>query len=113
MKSTKKQVKRFPLNKSLLLKIICIITVFSVLTCCFSGCDNTVVSTEADTYPDKHVQTQNSSATIQLGYSANDSLNPYFMTTDLNTDLISLVFEPLFYVDDTFSADNGLSLIHI
>ncbi len=109
MKSTKKQEKRFPWNKSLSLKIICTIVAFSVLICSFSGCGDTVISTEADTYIDKTVQTQNSSIVLNLGYSASDSLNPYFMSTDLNMDLISLIFEPLFYIDDTFSADNSLA----
>ncbi|MBQ8210075.1 MAG: ABC transporter substrate-binding protein [Clostridia bacterium] len=110
MKSTTKRAKHFQLNKSLSLKIISLLTVCALLVCGFSGCDNTTVATEADTYVDKTAQVQTSTVTLRLGYSADDSLNPYFMSTDLNSDLISLVFEPLYYIDDSFSADNGLAL---
>lgn len=110
MKSTTKPEKLFPLNKSLLLKITSLITVFALLICGFAGCDDTTVATEAGTHIDKNASIQTSTKTFSFGYSEDDSLNPYFMSTDLNTDLISLIFEPLYYVDDSFSADNCLAL---
>lgn len=75
----------------------------------FSGCNDTVISTEADTSPDKTIQSNDTYQTLNVGYSKDDSLNPFFVSTDLNTDLTSLVFEPLFYIDDTFCAVNGLA----
>lgn len=110
MKSTTKQAKQSLLNRLSLLKAVSLLTVFALLICCFTGCNDTIVSTEANTYIDKNVQVQDSSVTLKLGYSANDSLNPFFMSADLNLDLISLIFEPLFYIDDTFSASNGLAV---
>lgn len=110
MKLTTKPEKLFPFNKLSLLKIICIFSALTVLICTFSGCDDTIIATEAETYHDENIQSQISTTVLNLGYSANDSLNPYFMTTDLNSDLISLVFEPLFYIDDTFDAKNGLAV---
>ena len=109
MKSTIKQAKPFPSKGSVSLKITALILIFVLLACLFSGCDDTIVATEADTTPDRNIQTLNSSQTLNLGYSKDDSLNPFFVTTDLNTDLTSLVFEPLFYIDDTFCAVNGLA----
>ena len=76
----------------------------------FSGCDGTVIATDGDVTPDKPVSAVQSATSLNIGCSADDSLNPYFMSTDLNTDLISLVFEPLFYIDDSFCAINGLAL---
>lgn len=109
MKSTIKQEKLSQSSRSLSLKIICIIAAFLLIICCFSGCDDTIVATEADTTPDKSVQVQSSSQTLKLGYSAEDSFNPYYSETDLNSDFVSLVFEPLFYIDDSFSTENGLA----
>ena len=112
MKLTTKQEKLFPYNKSSLLKIICILTLFSVLTGILSGCNDTIVATEAETYIDKGNMSQTATVTLNLGYSASDSLNPYFMSTDLNSDLTSLIFESLFFIDDTFNADKGLAVSH-
>ncbi len=110
MRSTIKPEKPFQLKGSALLKIISVILVFTSLICCFSACDDTVIATEANTSPDRVVQSADSSEVINIGYSKADSLNPYYVSTDLNSDLTSLVFEPLFYLDDTFCATNGLAL---
>ena len=75
----------------------------------FTGCNNTVISTNSDTPDDSADNMPSSSAELNVGYSDEDSLNPFFMTTDINNDLISLVFEPLFYLDDSFMARNGLA----
>lgn len=70
-----------------------------------------MVATQGNTVPDRQ---QNSvpvtSEALNVGCSREDSLNPFYMTTDLNSALVSLVFEPLFYVDDSFCAVNGLAL---
>lgn len=76
----------------------------------FTGCENTVPETE---YPSGSVPVNRpvkpQGGSVNIGYSADDSLNPYFTTTDLNSDLMSLIFEPLFYLDDTFCARPSLA----
>lgn len=109
MKSTTKQEKHYLLKESVFCKISALIIIFSFIIGIFSGCNDTVVSTEADTSPDKDIQISDNYQTLNIGYSKDDSLNPFFVSTDLNTDLTSLVFEPLFYIDDTFAAVNGLA----
>ncbi len=112
MKSTTKQARHSRWSRSLSLRIISLVTLCAIFVCSFSGCDDTVVATEAETVFDKTVQVQTSTQSLSLGYSSSDSLNPYFISTDLNSDLISLVFESLFYVDETFCASNGLATLH-
>lgn len=104
MKSTIKQAKPFRLKGSVSLKIYSALLAFVLLTGLFSACNRTTVSTQADPTPDKIISSNSSSDTLNIGYSADDSLNPFFTNTDLNSDLTSLVFEPLFYLDDTFRA---------
>lgn len=111
MKSTTKRAKRLPSSPSRLIKRAAALLLAVCLCAVFTGCDKTVVSTQADTSPDEKNHVSSVSAeTLRLGCSGDDSLNPYFMTTDLNTDLISLVFEPLFYADDSFCAVSALAL---
>lgn len=110
MKLTIKQERPFQSKGSVSHKITALLLIFTLFTGVFSGCNDTVVATEAETTPDKIIQqTSGATETLNIGYAADDSLNPYFVATDLNTDLTSLVFEPLFYIDDTFCATNGLA----
>lgn len=109
MKSTIKQAKPFLLKGSVSAKILAILLSFVLITGTFSACDRTVVSTQADPTPDKVVNSNSTSDTLRIGYSAEDSLNPFFAKTDLNSDLTSLVFEPLFYLDDTFRATPSIA----
>ena len=111
MKSTIKRAGQFPPKRSALLRIISALFICFFVFSCFTGCNDTVVATQGNTVPDRQ---QNSvpvtSETLNVGCSREDSLNPFYMTTDLNSALVSLVFEPLFYVDDSFCAVNGLAL---
>lgn len=109
MKSTIKQAKPFQWKGSALCKLIAVILVFAAVTGLFSSCDRTVVSTQADPAPDSGDKSYESEDALHIGYSYEDSLNPYFAETDLNTDLTSLVFEPLFYLNDSFRATNSLA----
>lgn len=109
MKSTTKQARPFQLKGSASLKFTAILLVFVIAISLFTGCDRTVVSTQADPTPDKDVDSESSSQTLTIGYSPEDSFNPYYAQTDLNSDLTSLVFEPLFYIDDSFCATMGLT----
>ncbi len=110
MKSTIKQAKRSERKRSALNRIIASALSLVLFTLIFAGCENTSAEPE---YPsgslpvNRPVNTQGGNANI--GYSADDSLNPYFTKTDLNSDLTGLVFEPLFYLDDTFCARPSLA----
>lgn len=109
MKSTIKQEKRFLQKPCQSHKIISVLLILTLLAVLFSGCDNTVISTNTGTSPDVNNHTYTLGSTLNTGYSEEDSLNPYFMSTDLNSDIISLIFEPLFYIDDSFCARNSLA----
>lgn len=80
-----------------------------LLAVSFSGCDDTVISTNTGTSPDPDNHSYATDSALSIGRSENDSLNPYFMKTDLNSDITGLVFEPLFYIDDSFCARNALA----
>ncbi len=109
MKSTTKQAKHFRSVQCQLRKIIASVLALIVIASVFSGCDNTSVSTDAGTMPEVNNHSYSKGSTINVGYSQDDSLNPFFLQTDINSDIPSLIYEPLFYVDDTFCARNGLA----
>ncbi len=105
MKSITKQVKRSVQRLFPLCKISALLLVFVLFTGIFSGCDDTVITTVSGTDADSNNHSYTTVGdSIDIGYSADDSLNPYFLSTNLNSDIASLVFEPLFYIDDSFCA---------
>lgn len=109
MKLTTKPAKLFQQRRSRFNKRFAFL--LALLLLLLSGCNKTVIATGGDAVDQKEpVQSAALSQSIRIGRSANDSLNPFFMQTDLNMDFISLVFEPLFYIDDSFCAVNGLAL---
>ena len=112
MKSTTKQEKQFPHRQYQSHKIISVIIALVLFVTLFSSCNkNTVISTIVDdTQPDKNNHTYMIGSTLNTGYSEEDSLNPFFISTDLNSEIVSLVFEPLFYIDDSFCARNALAV---
>ncbi len=110
MKLTTKQAKHSAQKQSVSYKAISLILSAVILLSAFTGCDSTVIYTESGTNPDYGRPTfAPSGDSLNIGYSADDSLNPYFAKTDLNSDLMSLIFEPLFNLDDTFLARNSLA----
>ena len=109
MKSTTKQEKLFLQKLYQLRKQLSVFLVIIIIATLFSGCNDTVISTDAGTVPDANNHSYTVGATLNIGYSEEDSLNPYFMNTDLNSDIVSLVYEPLFYIDDSFCARNSLA----
>lgn len=115
MKSTTKQAKQSQRSLYPFVKIISLVLIAVIAVSCFGGCEKQVVSTVGNLVEDTTRQTNapqsvTASNSITLGCSEEDSLNPFFMTTDLNHDLISLVYEPLFYIDDSFCAVNALAV---
>ncbi len=110
MKSTTKQEKLSVQKLFPLCKIIALLVALVLIAGAFSGCDDTVISTVSGTDADSNNHSYTTAGnSINIGYSADDSLNPYFSETNLNSDIASLVFEPLFYTDDTFCARAGLA----
>ena len=109
MKSTIKQEKRSQRKQSLSHKPIAVFLTLILLAVSFTGCDDTVISTNTGTDPDVNNHSYTVGSTLNIGFSEEDSLNPYFMNSDLNSDISSLVFEPLFYIDDSFCARNALA----
>lgn len=111
MKSTTKQEKHSAHSSSLLFKAISLLLIAVIVTGIFSGCEDTVVSTVTGTGVNSNNHSYTTTGTsISIGYSADDSLNPYFTKTNLNSDIASLIFEPLFYIDNSFSARGSLAL---
>lgn len=109
MKSTTKQEKLFPQKQFPLNKLVAVLLILSLTAVLFSGCDDTVISVNTGTVPDENNLSYVAGSSIDIGYSPEDSLNPFFIETDLNSDIVSLVFEPLFYIDDSFCARNGIA----
>ena len=110
MKSTIKQEKLSQRKQYQSHKIISALLILALFATLFSGCNNhTVISTVSGTLPDSNNHTYTIGSTLNTGYSEEDSLNPFFISTDLNSEIVSLVFEPLFYIDDSFCARNALA----
>ena len=110
MKSTTKQEKQFPHGLCQLRKTFSFLIVCILIALIFSGCDDTTISVNSGTSPDPdNFSSHTVGSTLNIGMSENDSLNPYFIKTDLNSDITDLVFEPLFYIDDSFCARNALA----
>ncbi len=109
MKSTTKQEKQFPHKQYPFFKATAFLLILMLTINAFTGCQNTVISAGTPTQPDSANSVLGSSQALNLGYSQEDSLNPFYMTTDINSDLISLVFEPLFNLDDSFNAKENLA----
>ncbi len=109
MKSTAKQVKQSALNVSAFIKAIAVFLTLSLAICLFGGCTRTQIVFEGNTKQNVAYNSENDGKMLSVGYSSDDSVNPFFSETDLNKALASLVFEPLFYIDDTFKAAPALA----
>lgn len=112
MKSTTKQEKHCRLKLFLFHRGAALIALILACAIIFTGCDNNAVPVGTETTQPSNNHMPSVDKTLNVGYSEEDSLNPFFMTTDINSDIVSLVFEPLFYLDDTFMARNGLAVSH-
>ena len=106
MKSTTKQEKHCRLKLFLFHRGAALIALILACAIIFTGCDNNAVPVGTETTQPSNNHMPSVDKTLNVGYSEEDSLNPFFMTTDINSDIVSLVFEPLFYLDDTFMARN-------
>ncbi len=113
MKSTIKQEKQYPQQTSTLRKILFVVLCAVIVVSAFTGCNKTVISVATPTQQNNSNPQNTSSAQLNIGYSKNDSLNPYSISTDINSELISLVFEPLFNVDDSFCPKANLALTSV
>lgn len=112
MKLITKREKQSRQSISAFYKIAALILIFAIFVTSLSSCtEKNAVPVGKDTpVTEKKANNDdaNSKANMTIGYNADDSLNPYFMKTDINLDIISLCYEPLFTLDDTFCAVNSL-----
>lgn len=80
-----------------------------ILTLTLAGCDNENVNTG-----DKPVVNEKEEVvfddTLKLAYSKNDSLNPLECKTQLNSQLLTLVFEGLFTLSDNYEPKPAVAL---
>lgn len=110
MKLITKQAKRSEQKRFALNRIIAAALSLVLFALIFTGCENTADEPE---YPSGSVPVNKpintTGGSVNIGFSAEDSLNPYFTATDLNSDIMPLIFEPLFYLDDTFCARPSLA----
>ncbi len=83
-------------------RIICIITVLSVLLVS-SGCEKTPESISSGVVAEK-TEKQKLRDYITILYSAGDSFNPYTAKTNINRQMMTLLYEPLVSVDNDFKA---------
>ena len=87
-------------------------TIFSVvLILCFilTGCkDNTDISSSEVTSTEV-TQESKGRDFLTLLYSAADSFNPYTVKTDVNRQIVKLLYEPLVRVNDKFEPINALA----
>ncbi len=87
------------------------IIVFLLVIClCIGvvGCGQTeeASSNQSGTIQAQNAQYENS---ITLLYSAADSFNPYTAKTEINRQLLKLLYEPLVKTDDNFNAHNSIA----
>lgn len=88
--------------------ICCVLILCLALT--VTGCGKTAVTlsndideTEISNEPTKHRDY------LTLLYSSADSFNPYTLKTDVNRQLVKLIYEPLIKVNDRFEPVNALA----
>ncbi|HHU83702.1 MAG TPA: hypothetical protein GXZ23_00845 [Clostridiales bacterium] len=86
-------------------KILSLISILLVCVFVFCSCEN-IIRPGTDNGNTPIVLPEK---TISLPYSQSDSLNPYRLTTQLNYDLMPLLYEALYEVDNEFNAKAKLA----
>lgn len=86
--------------KKLICILLCTVTVF----CIFSACkDNEIQQTEETTAVPETTQAPPEKKPITLGYFKDKGLNPYKTSSPLNRNLLTLVYDSLFLIEDGYT----------
>ena len=89
-------------------KIICCVLCF-LLALSFSGCKKSDGNLSGSLTEENLVQQTNAKDYITLLYSAADSFNPYTLKTDINRQIVKLLYEPLVKLNNNFEVVNSLA----
>ncbi len=90
--------------RKILCCILCLLMIFS-----FSGCEKKGDNLSHDA-ENESIGSQNTSKNyITLLYSEADSFNPYTLKTDVNRQIVKLLYEPLIKVSNSFEIVNSLA----
>ncbi|MCR5782510.1 MAG: hypothetical protein K6G90_07195 [Clostridia bacterium] len=91
-------------NSTLHSQLFTLILIFTLLACCFSACGEQTIIRPGEPVS-RTDETANISLTLNLGCSRDYSLpSPYDSDSDLDKSLVSLMYEPLYRLDDEFRA---------
>lgn len=82
---------------------MCIVLTFIFLTSCSSDVNSLNESSNEITNSEV-VSNQSDSLIFSLGYFSNDSLNPYSASQSINFQLNTLIYDPLFFINENFDA---------
>ncbi len=95
------------LSKQTVKKSICILL---ILTCIFSACSCTggFTGNEESTAEEETTVKLMPDGVITMAYTSLDSVNPFVITSVLNSSLISLVYQPLYELDTGFMPQKKL-----
>ncbi len=84
-------------------KLICFMLVFALII--LGGCKSNPKNSSSDAV----FETETKPDSLRLLYSYGDSFNPYTASTDLNRNLCTLLYDPLFKVDNNFNCEYYLA----
>lgn len=89
-------------------KIVCYVLCFLLLLS-FSGCKKGDGNLSGSLPEENLTQQTNAKDYITLLYSAADSFNPYTLKTDINRQIVKLLYEPLVKLNNNFEVVNSLA----
>lgn len=90
--------------KKALCLFLCLVTVMSVFVSCKRGGDTTEPTDEITVASTVPTQAETVTREIKIGYFKGKSLNPYKTQSPLNRNLLTLVYDSLFVIDDDYTA---------
>lgn len=95
------------LSPNILKRSICVLLVFVCLFC-FCSCSGNFTGNEESTIEEETTVKVMPEGVITMAYTSLDSINPFVITSVLNSSLISLVYQPLYQLDTGFMPERIL-----
>ena len=90
-------------------RIIALLSAICLLCTCFAGCGNNDGGDNSSNITQVTDVKQTDDNNFKLSYTQADSLDPFKATTQNNQVLASLVFEPLFDIDESYEISPNIA----
>lgn len=90
-------------------RILALILAISFIATCFVGCSGNANDDGEQIIVEETTAKPTDDSNFKLSYTQADSLDPFKATSQNNQLLASLVFEPLFNIDDSYEVTNNIA----